>query len=256
MDRSSFDQLFDMTGRTVIVTGGTRGIGLALAEGYVLAGARVVVASRKADACERAAQHLRDLGGEAIGVPTHLGEVDDLGALVGRTVSEFGGVDVLVNNAATPIAQPFGQLTVDALTKSFEVNLRGPVFLVQEALPQLKASPHAAVLNMVSIGAFIFAPMLSIYASMKAAMMSFTRSMAAEFAHDGIRVNALAPGPVDTDMMRKNPQEVIDGMVGGTLMRRLATADEMVGAALLLTSDAGSYLTGQVIIVDGGGTPR
>ncbi len=245
-----------MTGRTVIVTGGTRGIGLALAEGYVLAGARVVVASRKADACERAAQHLRDLGGEAIGVPTHLGEVDGLGALVGRTVSEFGGVDVLVNNAATPIAQPFGQLTVDALTKSFEVNLRGPVFLVQEALPQLKASPHAAVLNMVSIGAFIFAPTLSIYASMTAALMSFTRSMAAEFAHDGIRVNALAPGPVDTDMMRKNPQEVIDGMVGGTLMRRLATADEMVGAALLLTSDAGSYITGQVIIVDGGGTPR
>ncbi len=82
MDRSSFDQLFDMTGRTVIVTGGTRGIGLALAEGYVLAGARVVVASRKADACERAAQHLRDLGAEAIGVPTHLGDVDDLGALV------------------------------------------------------------------------------------------------------------------------------------------------------------------------------
>jgi len=245
-----------MTGRTVIVTGGTRGIGLALAEGYVLAGARVVVASRKADACERAAQHLRDLGGDAIGVPTHVGEVDDLGALVGRTVAEFGGVDVVVNNAATPIAQPLGQLTVDALTKSFEVNLRGPVFLVQEALPHLKASPHAAVLNMVSIGAFIFAPMLSIYASMKAAMMSFTRSMAAEFVHDGIRVNALAPGPVDTDMMRKNTQAAIDGMVGGTLMRRLATADEMVGAALLLTSDAGSYLTGQVIMVDGGGTPR
>jgi NAD(P)-dependent dehydrogenase (short-subunit alcohol dehydrogenase family) len=256
VDRSSFDRLFDMTGRTVIVTGGTRGIGLALAEGYVLAGARVVVASRKADACERAAQHLRDLGGEAIGVPTHLGELDDLGALVGRTVAEFGGLDVLVNNAANPIAQPFGQLTVEALTKSFEVNLRGPVFLVQEALPHLRASPYAAVLNMVSIGAFIFAPILSIYASMKAAMMSFTRSMAAEFVHDGIRVNALAPGPVDTDMMRKNPQEVIDGMVDGTLLGRLATADEMVGAALLLTSDAGSYITGQVILVDGGGTPR
>lgn len=256
MDRTSFDRLFDMTGRTVIITGGTRGIGLALAEGYVLAGARVVVASRKADSCEQAARHLRGLGGEAIGVPTHIGEVDDLSALVARTVSEFGGVDVLVNNAATPIAQPLGQLTVEALTKSFEVNLRGPVFLVQEALPHLKASPHAAVLNMVSVGAFIFAPILSIYASMKAAMMSFTRSMAAEFVHHGIRVNALAPGPVDTDMMRKNPQEAIDGMVGGTLMGRLATADEMVGAALLLTSDAGSYMTGQVIMVDGGGTPR
>ena len=256
MDRTSFDRLFDMTDRTVIVTGGTRGIGLALAQGYVLAGARVVVASRKAEACEQAARHLRDLGGEAIGVPTHLGEVDDLATLVARTVSEFGGVDVLVNNAANPLAQPLGQLTVDALTKSFEVNLRGPVLLVQEALPHLKASPHAAVLNMVSVGAFIFAPMLSIYAAMKSALMSFTRSMAAEFASDGIRVNALAPGPVDTDMMRKNPQEAIDGMVAGTLMGRLASADEMIGAALLLTSDAGSYITGQVIIADGGGTPR
>ncbi|MGB3356895.1 MAG: SDR family oxidoreductase [Mycobacterium sp.] len=256
MDRGSFDRLFDMTGRTVIVTGGSRGIGLALAEGYVLAGARVVVASRKADACEQAATHLRELGGEAIGVPTHVGDVEDLASLVARTVAEFGGVDVLVNNAANPLAQPMGQLTVDALTKSFEVNLRGPVVLTQEALPHLKASPHAAVLNMVSVGAFIFAPMLSIYASMKAALMSFTRSMAAEFVHDGIRVNALAPGPVDTDMMRKNPPEAIEGMVNGTLMRRLASADEMIGAALLLTSDAGSYITGQVIIADGGGTPR
>ncbi|MDZ4265521.1 MAG: SDR family oxidoreductase, partial [Mycobacterium sp.] len=185
MDRGSFDRLFDMTGRTVIVTGGTRGIGLALAEGYVLAGARVVVASRKADACEQAATHLREMGGEAIGVPTHVGDVDDLAALVARTVAEFGGVDVLVNNAANPLAQPLGQMTVEALTKSFEVNLRGPVVLTQEALPHLKASPHAAVLNMVSVGAFIFAPMLSIYASMKAALMSFTRSMAAEFCHHG-----------------------------------------------------------------------
>ncbi|MEW5811350.1 MAG: SDR family oxidoreductase [Actinomycetota bacterium] len=256
MDRPTFDRLFDMAGRTVIVTGGTRGIGLALAQGYVLAGARVVVASRKAEACEQAAAGLRELGGEAIGVPTHLGEVDDLGALVERTVAEYGGVDVVVNNAANALAQPLGQMSVDALTKSFEVNLRGPVFLVQAALPHLKVSEHAAVLNMVSVGAFIFAPMLAIYASMKAALMSFTRSMAAELVHDGIRVNALAPGPVDTDMMRKNPQEAIEEMVGGTLMRRLATADEMVGAALLLTSDAGSYMTGQVVMVDGGGTPR
>jgi NAD(P)-dependent dehydrogenase (short-subunit alcohol dehydrogenase family) len=256
VDRNSFDRLFDMTDRTVIVTGGTRGIGLALAEGFVLAGARVVVASRKPDACEQAAAHLRDLGGQAIGVPTHLGQVDDLGALVQRTVDEFGGIDVLVNNAANPLAQPLGAITVEALTKSYEVNLRGPVVLVQEALPHLKASQHAAVLNMVSIGAFIFSPMLSIYSSAKAAMVSFTRSMAAEFVQFGIRVNALAPGPVDTYMMQQNPQEMVDAMVGGTLMRRLATPDEMVGAALLLTSDAGSYMTGQVVIVDGGGTPR
>lgn len=245
-----------MTDRTVIVTGGTRGIGLALAEGFVLAGAKVTVASRKADACEAAAAHLRELGGEAIGVPTHSGNIDDLDALVDRTVAEFGGVDVVVNNAANALAQPLGSMTPEAWAKSYEVNLRGPVFLVQYALPYLKDSSHAAVLNMVSVGAFNFAPALSIYASGKAALMSVTRSMAAEFTPFNIRVNAIAPGPVDTDMMRNNPQEAIDHMVGGTLMNRLATPDEMVGAALLLCSDAGSYMTGQVIIVDGGGTPR
>jgi NAD(P)-dependent dehydrogenase (short-subunit alcohol dehydrogenase family) len=256
VDRAAFDNLFDMTGRTVIVTGGTRGIGLALAEGFLLAGARVVVASRKPDACEQAAGHLRGLGGQAIGVPTHMGEVDDLEALVARTVDEFGGVDVVVNNAANALAQPFGAMTPDALNKSHEVNLQGPVFLVQAALPHLKASAHASVINMISVGAFNFAPFTAIYSSNKAALLSFTRSMAAEFAPDGIRVNAIAPGPVDTDMMRNNPQEAIDLMASSTLMKRLASPDEMIGAAILLASDAGSYITGTVIIADGGGTPR
>ena len=256
MDRTGFDRLFDMTDRTVVVTGGTRGIGLALAEGFVLAGARVVVASRKADSCEEAAAHLRALGGQAIGVPTHAGSVDDLDALVDRTVAEFGGLDVLVNNAANALAQPIGDMTTEAWTKSHDVNVRGPVFLVQKALPHLKRSEYAAVLNMVSVGAFNFAPTMSMYAAGKAAMMAFTRAMAAEFVADGIRVNAIAPGPVDTDMMRNNTQQAIDHMVGGTLVKRLAAPDEMVGAALLLCSDAGSYMTGTVIIVDGGGTPR
>jgi NAD(P)-dependent dehydrogenase (short-subunit alcohol dehydrogenase family) len=256
MDRAAFDSLFDMTDRTVIVTGGTRGIGLALAEGFVLAGARVVVSSRKADACEEAAKHLRDLGGQAIGVPAHVGSLEDIDALVERTAAEFGGIDVVVNNAANALAQPLGEITPEALSKSYEVNLHGPVFLAQQALPYLKASKHAAVLNMVSVGAFNFTPTMSIYGSVKAALMSFTRSMSAEFVGHGIRVNAIAPGPVDTDMMRKNPQQAIDYMVNGTLMKRLASPDEMVGAALLLCSDAGSYITGTVVIVDGGGTPR
>jgi NAD(P)-dependent dehydrogenase (short-subunit alcohol dehydrogenase family) len=256
VNRDAFDRLFDMTDRTVIVTGGTRGIGLALAEGFVLAGAKVVVASRKPEACEQAAEHLRGLGGRAIGVPAHLGNIDDLGALVQRTVDEFGGIDVLVNNAANPLAQPIAQVTPAAWDKSYAVNVRGPLFLVQQALPHLKASPAAAVLNTVSVGAFNFAPGVSMYAAGKAALLSFTRSMAAAYAPFGIRVNALAPGPVDTDMMRNNPTEVIDAMANATLQKRLASPDEMVGAALLLVSDAGSYLTGQAIIVDGGGTPR
>jgi NAD(P)-dependent dehydrogenase (short-subunit alcohol dehydrogenase family) len=256
VDRNSFDRLFDMSDRTVIVTGGTRGIGLALAEGFVLAGARVAVASRKPEVCEQAAAHLRGLGGHAIGVPTHIGDVDGLAALVQQTVDEFGGVDVVVNNAANPLAQPLGEMTPEAVNKSYEVNQRGPVFLVQHALPHLKASEHAAVLNMVSVGAFNFSPMMSIYSAAKAAMVSFTRSMAAEFVQFGIRVNAIAPGPIDTYMMQQNPQQAIDGMIGGTLMKRLGTPDEIVGAALLLCSGAGSYITGTTVIVDGGGTPR
>lgn len=256
VDRATFDRLFDLADRTAIVTGGTRGIGLALAEGFVLAGARVVVASRKPDACEQAAQHLRALGGEAIGVPTHLGVVGELEALVDKTVDAFGGIDVLVNNAANALAQPLGEMTADALAKSHEVNLRGPVLLVQAALPHLKASSHASVVNIISTGAFNFAPGTAIYSSNKAALMSFTRSMAAEYASAGIRVNAIAPGPVDTDMMRNNPQEAIARMAGSNLMKRLAKPDEMVGAALLLASDAGSFMTGTVIIADGGGTPR
>jgi NAD(P)-dependent dehydrogenase (short-subunit alcohol dehydrogenase family) len=256
MDRTAFDRLFDMTDRTVVVTGGTRGIGLALAEGFVLAGARVVVASRKADACETAAEHLCGLGGQAIGVPVNASNLDDLDALVERTVEEFGGIDVVVNNAANALAQPLGQMTPEAWGKSYDANLRGPVFLVQKALPHLKTSPSAAVLNMVSVGAFNFAPHVSMYAAGKAALVSFTRSMAAGFAADGVRVNAIAPGPVDTDMVRNNPPEAIAAMAGSTFLKRLARPDEMVGTALLLCSGAGSYITGQVVVVDGGGTPR
>lgn len=256
MDRSTFDRLFDMSDRTVIVTGGTRGIGLALAEGFVLAGARVVVASRKADACAAAAEHLRSLGGEAIGVPVNASNLDDLDRLVQEVVSAFGGIDVVVNNAANALAQPLGEMTAEAWGKSYDANLRGPVFLVQKALPHLKKSSNAAVLNMVSVGAFNFAPNVSMYAAGKAALLSFTRSMAAGYVADGIRVNAIAPGPVNTDMMRNNPQAAIDAMAGATLMKRLAGPDEMVGTALLLCSGAGSYITGQVVIVDGGGTPR
>jgi NAD(P)-dependent dehydrogenase (short-subunit alcohol dehydrogenase family) len=255
VDRDRLRQLFDMTDRVVLVTGGTRGIGLALAEGYVCAGAKVVVASRKPEACQRAQQHLRRLGGDAVGVPTHMGELDDLAALVERTVEAFGALDVLVNNAATAIAQTLGGFTAEAFQKSIDVNLRGPVFLTQAALPHLKESRHAAVLNVVSVAAYMYAAGLALYAGGKAALLAHTRAAAAELAPVGIRVNALAPGTVDTDMVRANPPEVQAAMGGAMLLRRMATPDEMVGPALLLTSDAGSYVTGQVLVADGGMVP-
>ncbi|HZT65006.1 MAG TPA: glucose 1-dehydrogenase [Acidimicrobiales bacterium] len=252
MDRAELLSLFDLSGRVAIVTGGTRGIGRAVAEGLVAAGAKVAVASRKADACAATEAQLRAAGGEAIGVPTHMGDLEAVSRLVGATVDTFGRLDVIVNNAATALALPVGEFTPDAWSKVFDVDLRGPVFLVQDALPHLTASPAAAVVNVISVGAFMFAPGEAMYAAAKAALLAFTRSMAAAYAPKGIRVNALAPGTVDTDMVRNTGPESVKQMGEVSLLRRLARPDEMVGPVLFLASDASSYMTGQVLVVDGG----
>lgn len=256
MNREKLQRLFDMTGRVVIVTGATRGIGRALAEGYVVSGAKVVATSRKTDACDETARHLRALGGEAIGVPCHVGDLDALRELVARTVEAFGAIDVVVNNAANALAQPHGAYTAEAWAKSLDVNLRGPVFLAQEALPYLRKSEHAAILNVLSGAAFLFSSTVSLYAIGKSGLAAATRSMAAEFAPHGIRVNALSPGTIDTDMVRKNPPEAQEVMTRLQLLPRMADPDEMVGPALLLTSDAGSFITGSVLFADGGMVPR
>jgi len=256
VDADQLKRLFDLTGRVAVVTGGTRGIGRAVAEGFVCAGAAVVVASRKADACEETAAHLAALGGDALGVPTHLGDLDGVGALVERTVDRFGRLDIVVNNAATALTEPIGHFTPGVWAKSFDVNLRGPVFLVQAALPHLTESPCASVVNVLSAGAFLFSTQTSMYAAAKAGLASFTRSLAAEFAPLGIRVNALAPGTVDTDMVRNNPPDAQARMAAASFQRRAAHPDEMVGPALFLASDAASFVTGQVVIADGGLVPR
>src|SRR5689334_14393354 len=131
MDREKLRLLHDLSGRVAIVTGGTRGIGLAIAEGFAAAGATVVVASRKPNACAETEAHLRKLGAEALGVPAHMGDVEAIDALVDRTTSAFGRLDIVVNNAANALTLPFGELTVDAWEKSLGTNLRGPVFLVE-----------------------------------------------------------------------------------------------------------------------------
>jgi len=256
MDRAQLQRLHDLTGRVAIVTGGTRGIGRAIAEGFACAGATVVVASRKADACAETEAHLRGFGGAALGVATHMGDIGSINALVDRTADEYGRIDIVVNNAANALTLPFGHLTEEAWAKSLDTNLRGPVFLVERALPHLEASGNGAILNVISAGAFLFAGNTAMYSAGKAGLMAMTRSMAAVFAEKGIRVNALAPGTVDTDMVRNNPPEAVESMSKAAFMRRAAHADEMVGPALLLCSDAGSFITGQVIIADGGLTPH
>jgi NAD(P)-dependent dehydrogenase (short-subunit alcohol dehydrogenase family) len=244
--------MFDLTGRVVIVTGGTRGIGLALAEGYAACGAKVVVASRKAEACEATEKHLRDLGADALGVATQMSDLDAISELVRRSVDAFGRIDVVVNNAATALAQPVGSFTPEAWQKVFDTNLRGPVFLSQEALPYLKESDQASILNIISGSAFMFVEGMSLYASAKAGLAAQTRTAATELAPFNIRVNSLAPGAINTDMVRANTPERQEWFSQTMLMKRLGGPREIVGPALLLTSAAGSFITGQTLCVDGG----
>jgi NAD(P)-dependent dehydrogenase (short-subunit alcohol dehydrogenase family) len=257
MKSSEMASLFDLSGRVALVTGGTRGIGRAVAEGYALAGAKIAVAGRKPDACKETEAMLRDLtNGEALAVPTHMGDVVSADALVNQVIERFGQIDILVNNAATSLAQPLGEFTTDAWAKVFDVNLRGPAFLVQTALPYLKASNAASVINVISIGAFTFSAGVSMYAASKSGLLAFTRSMAAAFAPFDIRVNALCPGSVDTDMTRGTGPEALARAAEACLQKRIAAADEMVGPALFLAAKASSYMTGQVLVCDGGYVPH
>jgi NAD(P)-dependent dehydrogenase (short-subunit alcohol dehydrogenase family) len=256
VEKQDLEQLFRLDGRVAIVTGGSRGIGRAIAEGYALAGAKVVIASRKALACAETAEAIAKRGGEALAVPTHLGELDQLERLVGATVDRFGGIDILVNNAANALALPFGSVTPEAWEKSFAVNLRGPVFLTQYALPALTASGRASIVNVASAGAYLFSAHTHMYAAAKAGLLAYTRALAAELAPRKIRVNAIAPGTIDTDMVRNNPPQLQEAMAKASLLGRAAHPDEVVGLALYLASDASSFVTGATVNIDGGLVPR
>ncbi len=256
MDRQQLEKLFDLTGRVAIVTGGSRGIGRSIAEGFALAGARVVVASRKADACEATVAAIEQAGGRALAVPTHMGELDQLKTLAEKTTEHFGGIDILVNNAANALAMPFSQMTPEAWEKSMSVNLRGPVFLTQYCLPALEKSGRGSVINVSSAGAFLFSPFTHMYSAAKAGLLAYVRSNAADFASKKIRVNGIAPGTIDTDMVRNNPPEAQEAMAKAALLGRAAHPDELIGLALFLASDASSFVTGATFAIDGGLVPR
>ena len=256
MKSEEVDQLFDIEGRVAVITGGSRGIGRSIAHGFAAKGAKVVVSSRKADMCDKVVEEITADGGDAFAVPGHMGDLDDIKTLVQATVDHYGGIDIIVNNAANALAQDFGSITPEAWEKSFDVNLRGPVFLVQEALPYLKASEHASVINVSSAGGYLFSAFTHIYAAAKAGLISYTRSLAADLAPHGIRVNCMAPGTIDTDMVRAQTEERQQSMAAAALLGRAAVPDELIGLALFMATEASSFMTGCTINYDGGLVPR
>jgi NAD(P)-dependent dehydrogenase (short-subunit alcohol dehydrogenase family) len=222
--------------------------------GYAAAGASVVVASRKADNCAAVVREIEAAGGVGFAVATHVGRPEELDALVSATVDRFGRIDIVVNNAANPLGGMLTDVTELAFEKSYAVNVRAPLMLASKALDHLAASGHGVVVNMITAGAFNPGASLGLYCSGKAALWSLTKVMAKEWADRGVRVNALSPGPFETDMMAPTYAipEFRDSIVESTLLKRIAAPEEIIGAALYLASDAASYVTGSVVCVDGG----
>lgn len=245
---------FDLSDRVAIVTGGSRGLGRAIAEGFADAGAAVVIASRKETTCREVAHGIVARGGRAVAVPTHVGRAAQVDELVGTTVDQLGGIDIVVNCAANPLGGPVEGITAEAFDASFRTNVAGPALLSAAALPHLRRSEHASVINVITVGAFAGAEHLALYTASKAALWNLTRTMAKEWGPSGVRVNAIAPGPFETDMMAPtfDVPEFRQQIVDSTILGRVAAPSEIVGAALLLASDAGSYMTGSCIVVDGG----
>jgi NAD(P)-dependent dehydrogenase (short-subunit alcohol dehydrogenase family) len=247
----------DLGGKVAIVTGASRGIGLAIATGLAELGARVVLSSRKQEAVEAAARTIRDRGGEVAAVAAHVGEPAALDALVDRTRALFGGVDVVVNNAgANPYFGPILRADDGVFDKVLAVNVRGPLALARAAYPSMAERGGGAIVNVASVGGLRPEPMLGLYSVSKAALVSLTKVLAAEWAPARIRVNAVCPGLVRTRFSAALWQDgkTLERYLARVPLGRIAEPEEIAPLVVFLASDAAAYCTGGVYTADGGQT--
>jgi NAD(P)-dependent dehydrogenase (short-subunit alcohol dehydrogenase family) len=238
-----------LDGKVALVTGASRGIGKAIAGAFAGAGAAVMLSSRKQDALEAAAA---EIGGDTAVFAANAGEPDQITACVAATVERFGRVDVLVNNAATnPYMGRAIDIDLPRFDKTWQVNYRGPVVWVQEVWKASMAERGGSILNIASIGGLSVETSIGHYNVTKAALIHLTRTLAADLA-PGVRVNALAPGLVKTDFARALWEPAEEAVAARMPLRRLGEPPDIANAALFLTSDLASWITGQTLVVDGG----
>jgi NAD(P)-dependent dehydrogenase (short-subunit alcohol dehydrogenase family) len=249
--------LFDLSEKVAVITGSSRGIGRSIAENLARAGAKVVISSRKADACEEVAQAIREEGGEALAVAANISDRGALENLVKQTRSQWGRIDIFVANAASnPYYGPLSGLPDEAFEKIMHNNVLANVWLANLVLPEMAERKDGAFIIVSSIGGLKGSRDLGAYCISKAADMQLARNLAVEWGKHNVRVNCIAPGLVKTDFARalwENP-ELRTATERLTPLRRIGDPDDIGGVAVFLASRAGAFITGQTIVVDGGVT--
>jgi dehydrogenase/reductase SDR family protein 4 len=246
---------YNLEGKVAIVTGASKGIGEAIAESLAEAGAKVVVSSRKKDKVDEVAKRLTENGGEAIGIAANVGNTEDVENLIEKTIAHFGGVDILINNAATnPVFGPVTDTDLSAFDKIMDVNLKGPFYLSQLAFKSMKARGGGSIVNISSVEGLSPGFGLGVYSVSKSALIMLTKVMAKEWGGYNIRANVICPGLIKTKFSEAlwNNDKTMDMVMRKQPIKRIGQVEDLVGLTLLLSSDAGSYSTGSVFTVDGG----
>ncbi|RZI43343.1 SDR family oxidoreductase [Herbaspirillum sp. HC18] len=251
--------LFDLSGKVAVITGSSRGIGRAIAERMAQQGANVVISSRKPGPCEEVANEINAAhgAGRAIAVPANISSKEELQNLVNETMQAFGHIDILVCNAATnPYYGPMSGIEDDQFRKILENNVIANHWLIQMVVPQMAERKDGSIIIVSSIGGLRGSPIIGAYNISKAADFQLARNLAVEYGPQNVRVNCIAPGLIKTDFARalwENP-ETLKRATSMAPLRRIGEPDEIAGTAVYLASKAGSFVTGQAIVVDGGVT--